>query len=30
MRYWRGALVPICAECAEKLASEGTGSKDFG
>ena len=29
MRYWRGALVPICAECAEKLASEGTGSNDL-
>ena len=26
MRYWRGALVPICAGCAEKLASEGTES----
>ena len=30
MRYWRGALVPIGAGCAEKLASEGTGSKDVG
>ena len=28
MRYWRGALVPICAGCAEKLASEGTESRD--
>ena len=28
MRYWRGALVPICAGCAEKLAAEGTESKD--
>ena len=28
MRYWRGALVPICAGCAEKLAVEGTESKD--
>ena len=26
MRYWRGALVPVCAGCAEKLASEGTES----
>ena len=26
MRYWHGALVPICAGCAEKLASEGTES----
>ena len=30
MRYWRVALVPICAGCAEKLASEGTWSKDVG
>ena len=26
MRYWRGALVPVCAGCAEKLAVEGTES----
>ena len=26
MRYWRGALVPICVGCAEKLAAEGTES----
>ena len=26
MRYWRGALVPICGICAEKLAAEGTES----